>query len=304
MTTIVNGVWPTMITPFTTLNEVDYPQLEKLIEWYIARGVHGLFAVCQSSEMFALSLEERILVSRFTVEKAAGRVPVISSGHISDSIEDQIKEIKAIAETGIEAFVLVTNRLAASDESDEIWKANATKILEALPDVKFGMYECPYPYKRLTNPALLQWCNATGRFLFLKDTCCDPQELKARLEALKGSQLKIYNANSATLLESMRLGAAGFSGIMANFHPELYVWLTENWSLQPERAEELQDFLSIASMIETKHYPINAKYNILLEGIPCTLASRVKEEAGFLPDHRILTEQLHRISKQYSASFQ
>ncbi len=63
-----NPTWPTKITPFTQNKEVDYPQFAQWIEWYIHRGVHGLFAVCQSSEMFELILEERIRIARFTVE--------------------------------------------------------------------------------------------------------------------------------------------------------------------------------------------------------------------------------------------
>ena len=77
------GVWPVMLTPFTKENEVDYDALGQLVEWYIANGVSGLFAVCQSSEMFFLSLEERVGIARFVKEKANGRVPVIASGHIS-----------------------------------------------------------------------------------------------------------------------------------------------------------------------------------------------------------------------------
>ena len=67
------GVWPVMLTPFTDHNEVDYPALERLTEWYIENGVSGLFAVCQSSEMFFLSLEERVKIAGFVKEKAAGR---------------------------------------------------------------------------------------------------------------------------------------------------------------------------------------------------------------------------------------
>ena len=52
------GAWPVMLTPFTEEGKVDYKGLERLIEWYIENGVSGLFAVCQSSEMFFLSLEE------------------------------------------------------------------------------------------------------------------------------------------------------------------------------------------------------------------------------------------------------
>ena len=46
------GVWPVMLTPFTVNDHVDYDGLDMLIEWYILQGVDGMFAVCQSSEIF------------------------------------------------------------------------------------------------------------------------------------------------------------------------------------------------------------------------------------------------------------
>ena len=64
------GVWPVMLTPFTQQGQVDYPALERLVDWYIDHGVKGLFAVCQSSEMFALSLDERVEIARRVVRQA------------------------------------------------------------------------------------------------------------------------------------------------------------------------------------------------------------------------------------------
>ena len=54
------GVYPVMLTPFTEDDQVDYESLGRLVDWYIEKGVDGLFADCQSSEMFFLSLEERL----------------------------------------------------------------------------------------------------------------------------------------------------------------------------------------------------------------------------------------------------
>ena len=122
---INSGVWPTMLTPFTESGKVDYPALENLIEWYIKHGVQGLFAVCQSSEMFYLSVEERAEIAKFVVEVADSRVQVIASGHVSDNIDDQISELQRIGDTGVDAVVLVSNRLADVNESDELWKKNA-----------------------------------------------------------------------------------------------------------------------------------------------------------------------------------
>ncbi|WP_055107868.1 dihydrodipicolinate synthase family protein [Paenibacillus ihumii] len=301
---IPNGVWPTMVTPFKENGEIDFIAQERAIEWYIRQGVDGLFAVCQSSEMFHLSLEERVKLASFIKEKAAGRVPVIASGHISDSYEDQVEELKAIAATGIDALVLITNRLAQEHESDDVWKDNLEKLLGQLPeDIPLSFYECPHPYKRIISPELLQWCASTERFHFLKDTSCDTDNIRQKLEAVQDSALKIYNANSATLLETLRLGIAGYSGVMANFHPDLYVWLYRNWENEPKRAEKLINYLSMTSLIEKQLYPVNAKYYLMLEGVFDNYYCRVKNHHDFTATNRLEIRQLHQLSKQLSEQF-
>ena len=276
------GVWPVMVTPFTEENQVDYMALKRLVDWYIDNQVDGLFAVCQSSEMFALSLEERVQIAEKVKEYAAGRVPVIASGHISDSSEDQIHELQQMAKTGVDAVILITNRMAAQEESDEIWIENTGKLLEALPpEVQLGLYECPYPYKRLMTEKATQWCADTGRFYFLKDTSCDIENIKMKLRICKDSNLKLYNANTATLLESLREGAYGYSGVMANMHPRLYRILCDRYETQDMTV--LEEFLTMAALIERQCYPVNAKYYLTLEGVGMGIDSRVKD-AGELSE--------------------
>ena len=114
MNVISKGIWPTMITPFLGHGGVDEAAVKAMIEWYIQKGCDGVFAVCQSSEMFYLSLDERVRLAE-TVEKAAGgRIEVIASGHVSDALDSQIAELRAISQTGVTAVVLVTNRLASA----------------------------------------------------------------------------------------------------------------------------------------------------------------------------------------------
>lgn len=272
-----DGVWPVMLTPFTDDNEVDYEALGKLVDWYIENGAAGLFADCQSSEMFYLSLEERIKIAQFVKKQSDGRVPVVASGHISDKLEDQINELNAVAAAGVDAVILISNRLAKEDEDDTVWLENLKKIIQELPEnLPLGFYECPYPYKRIISPELLKWCAETGRFYFIKDTSCDLNNMKQKLEAIKGSHLKLFNANSSTLLETLQIGAAGFSGVMANFHSDLYVWLCRNYKKYPEKARKLADFLTLASMIERQVYPVNAKYAQLKYGNFQSIYTRTK----------------------------
>jgi 4-hydroxy-tetrahydrodipicolinate synthase len=302
-TVIPDGVWPTMITPFREDGAIDHAGLERLVAWYLERGVAGLFAVCQSSEMFFLSLRERLELARAVVRLAAGRVPVIASGHVAHSLDDQVEEARMMADTGIAALVLITNRFARVGEDDAAFTARLERFLAAVPDtLPLGFYECPYPSKRLLSGELMRFCVATGRFGFLKDTSCRIGDMQAKLEATRGSPFKLFNANSATLLASLRIGASGYSGVMANFHPELYVRLCATWRANPVGAEELQDFLGLASAIEYQYYPINAMYALSLEGLPIRLASRRSDASRFTESMRLEVEQLMRLSRTRSSA--
>lgn len=290
------GVWPVMLTPFTKHNQVDEAALRRLVDWYIDSGVKGLFASCQSSEIFFLSAEERVRIAEITVDQAKGRVPVVASGHVADAIEQQAQDIQRMAQTGVDAVILITNRLAGQHESDDVWLQNLDKLLSLIePSIRLGFYECPHPYKRLMSERTIKACADSGRFYFMKDTCCDMAMIRERVKLIEGSNLKLYNANTTTLLDSLLAGGHGYSGIMANFHPELYVWLTENF--QKPEARQVQDVLTLASLIERQLYPVNAKYHhVALENTGFeTTACRVKSDADLTETFKDEVRQMDRV---------
>ena len=274
--TIPNGVYPTMITPFTEDNKIDYNAVEQLLGWYDGK-VDGVFAVCQSSEMFCLSFEERLELMRFVRRHAPKGMAVVGSGHTARTLERQIEEAKAFIDTGVDSYVFISNGFAAEDESDDVFLQNVDYVVSRIPEIALGIYECPAPYRRLLSPETLGALARGGRFTFLKDTCCDADVIREKIRAVEGTPLKIYNANSASLLQTLRDGAAGFSGVMANFHPELYRWLCRNFDKEPEKAECVQNFLGFASLSERQIYPPNAKYYLSLEGLDITTVTRTKD---------------------------
>ena len=107
--------------------------------------------------------------------------------------------------------------------------------------------------------------------------------IERRLQAIRGSRLKLFNANASTLLASMQKGAAGFSGVMANFHPALYAKLLKCWRTQPKLAEKIQAYLSLCSQIERQCYPINAKYHLKEHGILTSVYTRSVDPAKLSP---------------------
>jgi len=258
--TSIEGIVPVMLTPFDASGAIDYAGLERLIEWYIAHGSDALFAVAQSSEMQFLSLAERGELGRFVVEKVAGRIPVVVSGHISDDPDAQAEELGVAASTGAQGIVLVTNRLDPKHEGTEVFTANLKRLLKRLPaDIPLGLYECPAPYRRLLSDDELKICIDTGRFIMLKDVSCDLQTVKRRVAMAQGSPLKVLNANAAIAWDAMKAGSAGFNGVFTNFHPDLYKWLRNDAAQDPALAEELSTFLVLAAVSEALGYPALAK---------------------------------------------
>ena len=289
---IARGVYPTMITPYTADNKIDYNAVEQILNWYSDRGCAGVFAICQSSEIFFLSFEERYELLKFVMEHAPENLTVVASGHTADDLDTQLYEAQRFMELGAQGYVFISNRLAKQDESDDVFLKNVDRFLKALPDTAFGVYECPYPYKRLMQPKTLGKLARTGRFSFLKDTCCDLELIRQKLDAVKGTGLEIFNANGALLLESLKLGCAGYSGVMANFHPELYAWLCSNFETQPEKAELVGAVLGFFSVAECQTYPINAKYYMGLEGLELGYTSRARSVEEFGQSRQVEIQQM------------
>lgn len=296
MQQIRKGVYPTMITPYNKNGEIDYAAVRRLTEWYIEKGCTGIFAVCQSSEMAFLSLAERVKLAATVTETANGRVSVVASGHCAETLSEQAKEVREIAATGVDAFVLVSNRLDLHGDGDDVWIENAARLLDKTGDVPLGIYECPKPYKRLLTPRILDWCLEKKRFLFIKDTCCDPTLLDARLAQLRGSDLLLFNANAQTLLYSLERGAAGYSGIMANFHPDLFACLCAHFAEDAEKTKRLSALLGMMAWTESSAYPCTAKWYLNAHGVPMNTAARSADEKLLTPYQKLTVEQMETLA--------
>lgn len=269
------GVWPVMITPWTDDNKPDFKAIENLTNWYIDKGCDGIFAVCQSSEMLYLTEQEKLDIAKCVAETVDGRIQVVASGHTADEKSTQFREIENMMKIpGIGAYVLIANRLDRQNEGEEVFYNNAKEIFDLFPEIDFGIYECPMPWKRLVSLEFLKKVAPEGRMVFLKDTCCDYELIRERLKVVEGTPLKIFNANAMSWYDSLLHGAAGYNGVMANFHPDLYKWCYDHKDSDPERARLVADFLTTAAMIEMRIYPVNAKYHQQLVDVPMNVFSR------------------------------
>ncbi|MBP1806056.1 4-hydroxy-tetrahydrodipicolinate synthase [Rubellimicrobium aerolatum] len=100
------GSLPALVTPFRD-GKLDLDALERLVEWQIAEGSHGLVPVGTTGESPTLSHEEHDFVVETVVRLAAGRVPVIAGAGSNNTIET-VRLVDAAQRAGAQAALVVT----------------------------------------------------------------------------------------------------------------------------------------------------------------------------------------------------
>ncbi|GAB3519870.1 dihydrodipicolinate synthase family protein [Emticicia fontis] len=268
------GFIPVMLTPFDESGAIDHAGLSVLTDYYMQAGSAGLFANCLSSEMYELTNEERLAITRQVVDQAAGHIPVVSTGTLGGSIAEQADFVKRIYDTGVQAVIVISSQIANADESDDIFVERMEELMHLTPEIPLGFYECPVPYKRLINSDTLARLLPSKRLIYHKDTCLDAAEVERRLAVAKGYNFGLYDAYMVNATSSLKAGASGLSCIQGNIYPELIVWICEHFNDNSAESEKVQQFFNDSMEIVHSAYPTIAKYSLMKRGFPISTYTR------------------------------
>src|SRR4029077_10216087 len=183
---------------FNLKAKVDLDVVSKLVDFYLAAGVKGFFSNCLSSEMYSITEDERLELTRHIVRYVNGRVPVVATGSFGLTIEDKAVFTQKIYDTGIDAVILITGHYANIEDNDDILLRNFDKMFALTGNIPLGMYECPAPYKRIIGPEVFQILLNANRMVYHKDTSITLENVRAKLDILKdeNNSLEFYDAHS------------------------------------------------------------------------------------------------------------
>ncbi|MDR6806909.1 4-hydroxy-tetrahydrodipicolinate synthase [Dyadobacter sp. BE34] len=271
---------PVMITPFGTDLKIDYDNVSRVVDFYLAAGAKGFFANCLSSEMYFLNDQERIDLTRHVVMRVKGKVPVVSTGSFGDSLADKALFAKKIEDTGADGVILISSHFARQNDSDAVLMENFEQFFALTGNMKLGTYECPSPYKRILSPEVFRFLVSNRNLIYHKDTTEDIGKIEEKLAVAKGTQMELYNAHSATALRSLQKGAKGMSPISGNFYPEIHTWLCQNAD-NPAKSEDanwIQAEITRMEPLISKSYPLSSKYFLKKRGLPIELTCRAKSK--------------------------
>jgi 4-hydroxy-tetrahydrodipicolinate synthase len=303
MNKLPGGLWPVMITPLKPNNNLDLDGVRKVTDVYLAAGASGMFANCLSSEMFQLTREERLELTKTVVNHCKDKVPVVATGSFYNSGDENAEFIKEIYGLGAEAVILISSILAEPEEGEAVLQQRIEEIMKKTGDIPLGIYECPVPYKRIISPGMMKWLAETGRFFYFKDTQCDAGAIKKKLEKIKGTDFQLYNADTPTALESLRDGAKGISPISGNFYPELYGHFLKLFEAGDVKAlESLNTKLTVMDKVTDDFYPWSAKLFLEMRGLDINTNTRIPMRKMAVKD-KIILDALHKMFHQIVEEF-
>lgn len=197
-----DGIYSLMLTPFFEDRSIDYNTYEKYADWQVSQGVDHLFAVCGSSEMRELSLEERLKLAELTV-KHKGDTTVVATANIEPTKEENLEEIKKMEATGVDGIVLTTKGMG--DDDDKL--VSYIRELASSTTLPVFLYEFPgfQPHK-MSGKAYGE-LTKDGLIWGIKDTTCTMEGIQSKIDN-KGDST-IIQANMPYLWDSYVAGARG-----------------------------------------------------------------------------------------------
>lgn len=205
-----------LVTPMRVDGALDYPALDRLVEFHIDNGTDGIVAVGTTGESATLDEAEHIAVVRRVVDVAGGRVPVIA-GTGANATREAINLTRAAMEAGADACLLVTPYYNKPTQEGLYQHFKAVAAAVAIPQI---LYNVPgrtaVDMKNDTVARLAGIANIVG----IKDATGDlarGRELIARC----GGQLDVYSGDDATAMELILAGAKGDISVTANVAPKI-----------------------------------------------------------------------------------
>ena len=211
--TVFTGVATAIVTPMTE-NAVDYEAFGRLIDWQISEGVNAIVAAGTTGEGSTLTDEEHREVLKFTVDRVAGRVPVIA-GTGSNDTAYAIELTKYACKIGADAMLVVTPYYNKATQKGLIASFTAIADASTKPVI---LYNVPSRTGCNILPATAAVLAEHPNIVAIKEASGNISQI-AELAALTRGKLDIYSGNDDQIVPILSLGGKGVISVLSNLMP-------------------------------------------------------------------------------------
>ena len=218
---IFRGIATAMVTPMTATG-VDYGALARFIDFQLEEGINALVAVGTTGESATLTPQERKEVIRFTVERVAGRVPVIA-GTGTNNTQHVLEFTKSACDDGADAVLVVTPYYNKPTQAGLIAHFTAVADASAKPVI---LYNVPSRTGCNLLPDTVAVLAKHPNIAAIKEASGNMGQV-VELAAKCGSDIAIYSGEDGITLPILSMGGQGCISVASNVVPKTMVSLAD-----------------------------------------------------------------------------
>ena len=220
--TIFTGMATAIVTPMHPDGSIDYEALGRFVEFQIDSGINGLVVMGTTGENATIEPEDQKKVIAYTVEKVAGRVPVIA-GTGTNNTEHVLHNTRNACQVGADAILVVTPYYNKATQNGLVTHFTAVADESTLPVILYnvpGRTGCnllPKTVAKLSeHPNIAAIKEATGSLAQMIE-----------IMHLCGDKIDVYSGEDGLTVPMMAMGAKGTISVLSNVAPRQSVAMTD-----------------------------------------------------------------------------
>ena len=246
---IFKGVGTALVTPFCD-GEIDYEALDLLIERQIAAKIDALVIGGTTGEAATLSDRERYELYRHSIDRVAGRCPVILGTGPNDT-RVAIRHTQIAEELGADGALVVTPYYNKGTSRGLVEHYRRIAASTSLPIILYNV-----PSRTGVNIGLAELAELSKieNIVGIKEAS-DSADRLAKIAAL-GEDLPLYAGNDSQTYTALALGGLGVISVLSNLFPERMKAISDTY-IAGRTDESLAVQLSLLPLIDAMFLETN-----------------------------------------------
>ena len=211
------GVLSAMITPMTSEGKVHEKSLRKLIQYLIAGGIHGIFAIGTTGEFYSLTIGEYRALLEITLDETAGKVPVYAGAN-AISTKECIFLVEAATKAGVDALSVLTPYFITINQ-EELYRHFQT--IAASTNLPILLYNNAPKTNITIMPATVERLADIENIVGIKDSTGDMTNTAEYIRLTKGKDFHVMVGRDTLIYACLCYGGVGAVASCANIAPRI-----------------------------------------------------------------------------------
>ncbi|HEM6339182.1 TPA: dihydrodipicolinate synthase family protein [Streptococcus suis] len=218
-----HGIIPAFYACYDEAGEISSERVKALVQYFIDKGVQGLYVNGSSGECIYQSVADRKQILEAVMEVAKGKLTIIN--HVAcNNLKDSVELARHSEELGVDAIAAIPPIYFRLPEYSIAAYWNG--ISAAAPNTDFIIYNIPQLAGVALTPSLYKEMLKNPRVVGVKNSSMPVQDIDTFV-SLGGEDYVVFNGPDEQFLGGRLMGAKGGIGGTYGSMPELFLRLNQ-----------------------------------------------------------------------------